>query len=250
VLTILVVVVSPSPARADGDPASDVLVNQSLFLPADAAAPVPAQLRLVSVLDAARRAGLPIRVAIISSRSDMGSVSALWDQPRAYTRSLGFELSLTGRERLLVVMPNGVGFYETGHSAAAIDDRVGRIHVGRGGSALLGEAQAAVLSVADAAHERLAPPGRGADPRVGAPTLWRPTTQRVFGSAILAALLAQRAPAWPSPAGAPAIAVTDPCLLRTIGQQHVSLDRRALAYVRSAVAAGHHNRSTARAYFA
>ena len=115
-LTILVGV-RPSPARADGDPASDVLVSQALFLPADAAIPARDQLRLVSLLDAARQNGLPIRLAIISSPSDLGAVSELWDQPRAYARFLGFELSLTSRAPLLVVMPNGVGFYSPGHFA-------------------------------------------------------------------------------------------------------------------------------------
>ena len=180
----------PSPARADGDPASDVLVNQSLFLPADAATPVPEQLRLVSLLAAARQAGLPMRLAIISSPSDLGAVSELWDEPLAYARFLGFELSLTDRAQLLVVMPSGVGLYWPGHSATATYDLVDRIAVGRGRSALLSAAQAAVMSVADAAHTRLVPPGRAAGARVRAPTVWRPTTDRVFGLAILAALAA------------------------------------------------------------
>jgi hypothetical protein len=189
VLTILVGV-PPSPARADGDPASDVLVSQSLFVPADAATPMPEQLRLVSLLDAARQAGLPIRVAIISNPSDLGAVSELWDQPRAYARFIGLELSLAGRARLLVVMPSGVGFYWPGHSAPAIYELVDRIPVDRRGSALARAAQAAVMSVANAAHVRLDPPGRAAGAPARAPTAWRPTTDRVFGLAILAALAA------------------------------------------------------------
>ena len=188
-LTILVGV-RPSPARADGDPASDVLVNEALFLPADAAIPVREQLRLVSLLDAARQDGLPIRLAIISSPSDLGAVSELWDRPRAYARFLGFELSLTSRAPLLVVMPNGVGFYSPGHFATAIYDLVGRIPAGRSGSALVSAAQAAVMSVAEAAHVRLIPPGRATGARLRAPTPWRPTTDRVFGLAILAVMAA------------------------------------------------------------
>ena len=180
--------VRPSPARADGDPASDVLVNHALFLPADAAIPLREQLHLVSLLEAARRNGLPIRVAIISSPSDLGAVSELWDQPRAYARFLGFELSLIGRVRLLVVMPSGVGYYSAGHFATAINDVVGRIPAGRSGSALVGAAQAAVMSVAEAEHVRLVPPGRAAGARIRAPTPWRPTTDRVFGLVIIAAL--------------------------------------------------------------
>jgi hypothetical protein len=188
-LTILVGL-PPTQARADGDPASDVLVNQWLFLGADAAVPLPEQLRLVSLLGAARRAGVPIRVAIISSPSDLGAVSELWDQPRAYAGFLGYELSLTSRTRLIVVMPNGVGYYSPGHSATSIDDLVGRIPYGRSGSALVSAARAAVMSVADAAHVRLVAPGRPAGGRLSAPTLWRPTTDRLFGIVTLMALVA------------------------------------------------------------
>ena len=189
VLTILVGV-RPSPACADGDPASDVLVSEALFLPADAAIPARDQLRLVSLLDAAKQNGLPIRVAIISSPSDLGAVSELWDQPRAYARFLGFELSLTSQAQLLVVMPDGVGYNSPGHPAPGIYDLVGRIPAGRSGSALVSAAQAAVISVAETAHVRLVATPRPAGARLLAPTPWRPTTDRVFGLAGLAALAA------------------------------------------------------------
>jgi hypothetical protein len=187
-LLAVFVSVPPSVARADGDPASDVLLSQSVFLPADAATPVPAQLRLLSLLHAASRAGLPIRVAVISRPADLGGVSELWDQPHAYARFLGMELSLNGRARLLVVMPNGVGFYWPGNSATAIDGLVSRIPVGRSGSALIGAAEVAVMSVADAAHVRLASQGRATGAGTRAPRLWRPTTHRLFGLAVIAAL--------------------------------------------------------------
>ena len=188
-LTILVGV-RPSPARADGDPASDMLVNQALFLPADAAIPVREQLRLASLLDVARRDDVPIRLAIISSPSDLGAVGELWHQPRAYAHFLGLELSLTGRATLLVVMPNGVGFYSPGRSATGTNDLISRIPAGRSGSALVSAAREAVISVAAAAHVRLVWPERGAGARLRPPTPWRPTTDRVFGLTILAALAA------------------------------------------------------------
>jgi len=189
-LLILLAGLRPGSVRADGDPASDILVNQALFLPAEAAAPVRDQLRLVSLLNAARRAGLPIRVAIISSPSDLGAVSELWDEPRTYARFLGIELSLTARAPLVVVMPNGVGFYSPGRSATAIDDRVGRIATGASGSALVGAAQAAVIAVAQAGHVRGVPPDREAGAGLRAPTSWRPTSDRVFGLTVLACLAA------------------------------------------------------------
>jgi hypothetical protein len=100
-----------APARADGDPASDVLATQPLFLPQDAGIPLGQQSQLTRLLAAAARSGYPIRVAIVASRTDLGSVSELWRQPTTYARFLGQELSLVYRGPLLVVMPDGYGFY-------------------------------------------------------------------------------------------------------------------------------------------
>ena len=109
---------SPS-ALADGDPASDVLATQSLFLPADAGLSLARQEQLVSLVDAARARGLSLRVAMIASPNDLGSVTELWRQPGLYSRFLGQELSLLYRGAVLVVMPNGFGLYARGGVAPA-----------------------------------------------------------------------------------------------------------------------------------
>lgn len=101
----------PAGARADGDPASDVLAIQKLFLPADAAIPVSQQTELAGLVQEAGRAGLALRVAIIASPTDLGSITALWRQPENYARFLGQEIALVFRGTLLVVMPNGYGTY-------------------------------------------------------------------------------------------------------------------------------------------
>ena len=69
-------------ARADGDPASDVLATQALFLPQDGGIPIGQQSQLTGLLQAAAQSGYPIRVAIIASKADLGSVTELWRQPR------------------------------------------------------------------------------------------------------------------------------------------------------------------------
>ena len=123
------VVTSAGLARADGDPASDVLVSQNVFVPWDASATAGEQARLEAVLAAATRRGYPIRVALIGSSSDLGSVTALWRQPQNYAHFLWQELSLAVRARVLVVMPNGFGLYATGgqlrseHAALAATGR-------------------------------------------------------------------------------------------------------------------------------
>jgi len=96
-------------ARADGDPASDVLAVQKLFLPSDANVPFRQQQELNALLHQAARKHYPLRVAIITSPSDLGSVSALWRQPQNYARFLGSELALVFHGTVLVVMPNGYG---------------------------------------------------------------------------------------------------------------------------------------------
>ena len=107
-LAVLLIVLPASVARADGDPGSDVLVYQNLFFGTDAGLSVQQQAELGAMLRAAAGAGFPVRVAIIASPFDLGAVTGLWRQPRTYARFLGYELSLAYKQRLLVVMPNGL----------------------------------------------------------------------------------------------------------------------------------------------
>ena len=81
-------------ARADGDPASDVLVYQNLFVTAESGMSTGQQAQVASLLSSAAHAGFPIRVAIIGAPVDLGAVTALWDKPSAYASFLGVELSL------------------------------------------------------------------------------------------------------------------------------------------------------------
>jgi hypothetical protein len=69
----------PRPRRAAATLA--VLAAQSVFLPADAGASPAQQRQLDAVVREAAGRGFPIRVAVISSPSDLGSVSALWHRP-------------------------------------------------------------------------------------------------------------------------------------------------------------------------
>ncbi|MFZ0384334.1 MAG: redoxin domain-containing protein [Solirubrobacteraceae bacterium] len=133
----------PALAVADGDPGSDVLVYQPLFVAADAHVSIADQLRLGGMLRSAVRSGAPIRVAIIARRDDLGSVTALWRRPQAYARFLGVELSLAYKGALLVVMPNGFGVSWPAHSSAAGLASVSRVRIGSGGAGLAIAAQRA-----------------------------------------------------------------------------------------------------------
>jgi cytochrome oxidase Cu insertion factor (SCO1/SenC/PrrC family)/thiol-disulfide isomerase/thioredoxin len=157
-LSVLLIgaVVAPL-AQADGDPGSDVLVYQDLFVGSTAGLSIPQQAQLGDLLKAAERSKFPIRVAIIGSRADLGAVTALWRKPQAYARFLGLELSQGYRQRLLVVMPNGLGFNWPGHSSGAAYRTLAGIRVGAGGDGLLSAAVAGVRKLGAADGVKLNP---------------------------------------------------------------------------------------------
>ncbi len=197
-LVVLAAVAAALPAglaRADGDPGSDVLVYQPLFVASDAGVPIAQQGRIGELLQSAHHAGFPIRVAIIATRQDLGAITGLWLQPRNYARFLGLELSLAYKGRLLVVMPNGFGFNWPGHSADQPYGMLGRITIASGGAGLASAAQAAVSSLAAADGVKLglpnatssaAPPGSTSTTR-SAPKSSTDVTVAIVAVALIAA---------------------------------------------------------------
>src|ERR1700753_2319753 len=145
---LLSVALSPATALADGDPGSDVLVYQSLFVTSTAGVSVAKQVQLNGLLAQAKQKGVPIRVAIIAHPSDLGAVSELWGKPRPYARFLGYELSLSYRQRLLVVMPSGFGLSWPKHSTQADYGALAKTSIATGGDGLAGAAESAVIAVA------------------------------------------------------------------------------------------------------
>lgn len=164
VLVAVLVAVDCSSAWADGDPASDVLLSQVAFLPADAGFSASQQARLNGLLRAAARAGYPVRVAVIPGAYDLGSITVLWRKPETYARFLGAELSLVYKHPLVVVMPDGVGLVWPGHSVAAAQREVANVPVGRGNGGLLQSAETAVRRLLSTAgvHVSSASPATGA----------------------------------------------------------------------------------------
>jgi protein SCO1/2 len=161
VLAVVALAVLSPAARADGDPGSDVLVYQNLFVAADSNISVPQQVELGNLLTAADKDGFPVRVAVIATPNDLGAITALWKQPASYARFLGVELSLAYAQRLLVVMPNGYGFNWQGHSTTSAYRVLGKLPVDSGPSGLVTAAETAVRSLAAASGVRVTVPAAG-----------------------------------------------------------------------------------------
>ncbi len=144
----------PALAAADGDPGSDVLLDQNLFYGADAGVTVKQELGLDRLLNATSSAGAPVRVALISHPDDLGTVTALWGKPQTYADYLGYELSLAYTGRLLIVMPSGVGVYWHANPAGAtkLAASLSSLRAGSAGpGALVAATQSAVYRIEAAA---------------------------------------------------------------------------------------------------
>jgi hypothetical protein len=149
VLATLALLVAAPLARADGDPASDYLLGQASFVPPDDGVPAAYATQLSAVLTAAKTRGYTIRVALIGTRYDMGSVGVLYKQPKPYARFLGKELYFVYKGRLLVVMPNGLAVSNAGVAVPADQAVVDKIAApGTNGAALAAAATSAVTKLA------------------------------------------------------------------------------------------------------
>jgi hypothetical protein len=151
-------------AHADGDPASDYLLVQKVFLPFDAKFPAQRQAQFTALVTAANRSGFTIRVALISSSYDLGAITSLWQKPQTYARFLAEELSYLYKGRLLIVMPNGFGFHWLKHTSTAEYALLKTIPIAPGSAGLLGAAQTAVQRLATAAGVKIAAPARVSTP--------------------------------------------------------------------------------------
>jgi len=139
-----------APARGDGDPASDYLIAQPIFWPIDASISAAARSELASTVAQARDRGFTVRVALIWSAYDLGSVRSLWRMPQRYARFLAAEITYFYKGRLLVVMPNGFGFVDPKHGTAGTRAVLDRIRIGQSATGLAQAATRAVTALAAA----------------------------------------------------------------------------------------------------
>jgi hypothetical protein len=100
---------TPAPARADGDPASDVLLLQDVYLPYAPGIPKPLADTITNLLKTTRKAGFGLKVAIIAAPKDLGAVPQFFNKPQSYAPFLQSEIAFNSKKPLLIVMPNGYG---------------------------------------------------------------------------------------------------------------------------------------------
>jgi hypothetical protein len=162
---LVLMLVWASLAHADGDPASDVLLGESVFYPYSPAVSATLQNKLGAEAAAAAHAHFPIRIALIDSPQDLGAVPVLFDKPRQYARFLEQEITFPGHKpQLLVVMPDGYGVQNLGPAATAAVGSLAKPS-GTGSNQLATAAIAAVRVLAASAGHPIktsdAPPATG-----------------------------------------------------------------------------------------
>jgi hypothetical protein len=141
--------------RADGDPASDYLITYQVFYPYYTNTPKATLAELKATVADANKRGFRIRVAVITSPYDLGSLSALWEKPQPYCRFLSLELSFAYKDRLLVVSPKGWGYVDQTKPVPSKLKLVQTIPIQKGTDGLLRTADLGVRRLAKDAGYRL-----------------------------------------------------------------------------------------------
>ncbi len=180
-------------ARSDGDPASDVLIGESVFYPYGSNVQAGLQRRLNSEVAAARRARFPIKVALIGAPPDLGAIPTLFGKPQQYASFLVQEISfLNVKPLLLVVMPDGYGVEHVGSAARAVAASLKR-PTGAGDDALAQAAITAVPKLAAAAGHPIGAVTGQSEARDGSSSTLKAIVLATSALAIAAALLGFRA---------------------------------------------------------
>ncbi len=116
---VLLLLAAVPPARADGDPASDVLPSQPVFYGSAVDLKSKPAAQLDALVKEAKQRGYLVNVAVISRLEDMGSASQFWNDMDNYGDFLAGEIACCVKGRLLIVMPSGFGVTYLGHSSLA-----------------------------------------------------------------------------------------------------------------------------------
>jgi hypothetical protein len=183
-------------ARADADPASDILYTQRIYLPffGEKVSPKNAN-TLKRTVDKAWSKGYKVKVALIATRNDLGGVFQLWQKPQTYADFLGRELVFLYKGKLITVMPDGMGVYQYKTDVSGEKQIVGKIKVDPSTDGMANAATLAVAKLAGFKPPPLPSAGGGGSGGGGTP-VWEFVVIVVGGLALLAAMLYFGPRAW------------------------------------------------------
>ena len=146
-------------ALADADPPSDVLILQNVYYPYHPKVSPQLQSQLDEITARARRAGFPIKVALVATPSDLGAIGQMFGHVVAYANFLQREIAYLRSQPTLAVMPNGFGTSATGPQGPAIVSKLPAPHTVDG---MASGAIAAVVQLAAANGHPLSTKGLAA----------------------------------------------------------------------------------------
>src|SRR3954469_19353278 len=185
VIAAAVLLAAPEVGRAKGDPASDYLLVQNIFLPFNAKVDPAASKKLADTIRAADKNDFKIKVAVIGSRYDLGTAFSLYNEAQRYAKFLGLELSFQYHDRLLVVMPKGYGYSRAGRNDPAGVRVVAKLPPpGKDATKQVEAATSAIRKLAPASGPPLPASGSGGDSKT------RDRITIAAGTFLLAMLLA------------------------------------------------------------
>jgi hypothetical protein len=137
-------------ARANGDPASDVLITNQVYIGPEVSLSQSDRDALTHTVAAANERGYPIRVALIPFTADLGTAVSLWGHPQDYAKFLGSELAFVYTKPLLITMPSGFGIYHRNRPVAKEQRVLARVPPGKTPTAVAQSTTKAVRALAAA----------------------------------------------------------------------------------------------------
>ena len=135
-------------ARANGDPASDTLITNQVYIGPEVPISNSDRDALTKTVAAANERGYPIRVALIPFTSDLGTAVSLWGHPQDYAKFLGSELAFVYTKPLLIAMPSGFGVYHRNKAVAKEQRVLARLRPGKTPTAVAQQTTKAVRALA------------------------------------------------------------------------------------------------------
>jgi hypothetical protein len=124
VLAIATSLAVAAAATADVDPASDVILLDNVYYPYQPRVCTELRNGLDQLTADAKKAGYPVKVALIASGTDLGGIPQEFGRPQEYAEFLHSEIGRQTKAVTLAVMPGGFGFAPPGKPEKVVLDKV------------------------------------------------------------------------------------------------------------------------------